>query len=111
MYFCLCFNQRSYCSFGDNFSCSEFSDAAVAEATCEFLIENKRKLLASFPNLLPQVYKLLIVKLVQFRFYISQLLEIDAKAYIYHLLLSDTSKFCVQFFPLLLKLIAWNWEK
>ncbi|CAA7015058.1 unnamed protein product [Microthlaspi erraticum] len=47
----------------------EFSDAAVAEATCEFLIENKRKLLASFPNLLPQ------------------------------------------FFPLLLKLIAWNWEK
>ena len=37
-------------------SCSEFSDAAVAEATCEFLMENKRKLLASFPNLLPQVY-------------------------------------------------------
>ncbi|AEE75626.1 putative AP-5 complex subunit zeta-1 protein [Arabidopsis thaliana] len=47
----------------------EFSDAAVAEATCEFLVVNQRKLLASFPNLLPQ------------------------------------------FFPLLLKLIAWNWEK
>ncbi|KAL0855311.1 hypothetical protein Bca101_060464 [Brassica carinata] len=47
----------------------EFSDAAVAEATCEFLTENKRKILASFSNLLPQ------------------------------------------FFPLLLKLIAWNWEK
>jgi AP-5 complex subunit zeta-1 len=41
----------------------------VAEATCEFLVVNQRKLLASFPNLLPQ------------------------------------------FFPLLLKLIAWNWEK
>ena len=39
-----------------SFLCSEFSDAAVAEATCEFLIENKRKLLASFPNLLSQVY-------------------------------------------------------
>ncbi|KAG7582022.1 Armadillo-type fold [Arabidopsis suecica] len=47
----------------------EFSDTAVAEATCEFLVANQRKLLASFPNLLPQ------------------------------------------FFPLLLKLIAWNWEK
>ncbi|XP_027346670.1 AP-5 complex subunit zeta-1 isoform X2 [Abrus precatorius] len=47
----------------------EFSDPVVAEATLEFLICNKKKLLTSFPNLLPQ------------------------------------------FFPLLLKLIAWNGER
>ncbi|XP_058209237.1 uncharacterized protein LOC131322099 [Rhododendron vialii] len=52
-------------------SCSsrEFADAVVAEATLEFLNLNKRKLLTSFPTLLPQ------------------------------------------FFPLMLKLIAWNGEK
>nr|POE80491.1 ap-5 complex subunit zeta-1 [Quercus suber] len=49
--------------------CSEFSDPAVAEATLDFLYMNKKKLLTSFPSLLPQ------------------------------------------FFPLLLKLIAWNGEK
>ncbi|XP_065631851.1 uncharacterized protein LOC136068516 [Quercus suber] len=49
--------------------CSEFSDPAVAEATLDFLNMNKKKLLTSFPSLLPQ------------------------------------------FFPLLLKLIAWNGEK
>ncbi|XP_024027207.1 AP-5 complex subunit zeta-1 isoform X2 [Morus notabilis] len=47
----------------------EFADPAVAEATLEFLNVNKKKLLSSFPTLLPQ------------------------------------------FFPLLLKLIAWNGEK
>ncbi|PON61430.1 AP-5 complex subunit zeta [Parasponia andersonii] len=47
----------------------EFADPVVAEATLEFLSTNKRKLLSSFPTLLPQ------------------------------------------FFPLLLKLIAWNGEK
>ncbi|KAK4576360.1 hypothetical protein RGQ29_027075 [Quercus rubra] len=47
----------------------EFSDPAVAEATLDFLNMNKKKLLTSFPSLLPQ------------------------------------------FFPLLLKLIAWNGEK
>ncbi|XP_014493966.1 AP-5 complex subunit zeta-1 isoform X1 [Vigna radiata var. radiata] len=47
----------------------EFADPVVAEATLEFLINNKKKLLTSFPNLLPQ------------------------------------------FFPLLLKLIAWNGER
>ncbi|GLT67142.1 hypothetical protein SLA2020_394710 [Shorea laevis] len=47
----------------------EFADLVVAEATLEFLNVNKKKLLNSFPNLLPQ------------------------------------------FFPLLLKLIAWNGEK
>ncbi|KAF7833863.1 AP-5 complex subunit zeta-1 [Senna tora] len=33
----------------------EFADPVVAEATLEFLIANKKKLLSSFPNLLPQV--------------------------------------------------------
>uniref|UniRef100_A0A2N9F7U5 AP-5 complex subunit zeta-1 n=1 Tax=Fagus sylvatica TaxID=28930 RepID=A0A2N9F7U5_FAGSY len=47
----------------------EFSDPVVAEATLDFLNVNKKKLLTSFPTLLPQ------------------------------------------FFPLLLKLIAWNGEK
>ncbi|XP_043689450.1 AP-5 complex subunit zeta-1 isoform X2 [Telopea speciosissima] len=47
----------------------EFADAIVAEATLNFLNMNKKKLLTSFPTLLPQ------------------------------------------FFPLLLKLIAWNGEK
>ncbi|XP_044472786.1 AP-5 complex subunit zeta-1 isoform X2 [Mangifera indica] len=47
----------------------EFADPTVAEATLDFLNVNKRKLLTSFPTLLPQ------------------------------------------FFPLLLKLIAWNGEK
>lgn len=47
----------------------EFADPVVAEATLDFLNANKRKLLSSFPTLLPQ------------------------------------------FFPLLLKLIAWNGEK
>ncbi|XP_059444442.1 uncharacterized protein LOC132176292 isoform X2 [Corylus avellana] len=47
----------------------EFSDPVVAEATLEFLNMNKKKLLTSFPTLLPQ------------------------------------------FFPLLLKLIAWNGER
>ncbi|GMY31386.1 AP-5 complex subunit zeta-1 [Fagus crenata] len=47
----------------------EFSDPVVAEATLDFLNVNKKKLLISFPTLLPQ------------------------------------------FFPLLLKLIAWNGEK
>lgn len=47
----------------------EFADYVVAEATIDFLNANKRKLLASFPTVLPQ------------------------------------------FFPLLLKLIAWNGEK
>ncbi|KAI5641686.1 hypothetical protein M9H77_00091 [Catharanthus roseus] len=47
----------------------EFADPLVAEATLDFLNANKRKLLSSFPTLLPQ------------------------------------------FFPLLLKLIAWNGEK
>ncbi|WCJ37857.1 hypothetical protein M5689_018956 [Euphorbia peplus] len=47
----------------------EFADPVVAEATLNFLNLNKRKILASFPSLLPQ------------------------------------------FFPLLLKLIAWNGEK
>lgn len=35
--------------------CREFADPVVAEATLEFLIINKKKLLTSFPNLLPQV--------------------------------------------------------
>ncbi|KAI4333825.1 hypothetical protein L6164_018586 [Bauhinia variegata] len=47
----------------------EFADPAVAEETLNFLIVNRKKLLSSFPNLLPQ------------------------------------------FFPLLLKLIAWNGER
>ncbi|KAI3456965.1 hypothetical protein Pfo_013628 [Paulownia fortunei] len=47
----------------------EFADPVVAEATLEFLSSNKRKLLKTFPTLLPQ------------------------------------------FFPLMLKLIAWNGEK
>ncbi|GAB4846200.1 hypothetical protein Ancab_025196 [Ancistrocladus abbreviatus] len=47
----------------------EFADPIIAEATVEFLITNKKKLVTSFPALLPQ------------------------------------------FFPLLLKLIAWNGEK
>nr|KYP43923.1 Uncharacterized protein KIAA0415 family [Cajanus cajan] len=47
----------------------EFADPVVAEATLELLIINKKKLLTSFPNLLPQ------------------------------------------FFPLLLKLIAWNGDR
>ncbi|KAG8386153.1 hypothetical protein BUALT_Bualt03G0119500 [Buddleja alternifolia] len=47
----------------------EFADPIVAEATLEFLSSNKRKLLNSFPTLLPQ------------------------------------------FFPLMLKLIAWNGKK
>ncbi|MED6114706.1 hypothetical protein PIB30_083003 [Stylosanthes scabra] len=47
----------------------EFSDPVVAEATVKFIASNKKKLLSSFPNLLPQ------------------------------------------FFPLLLKLIAWNGER
>ncbi|XP_031377198.1 AP-5 complex subunit zeta-1 isoform X2 [Punica granatum] len=47
----------------------EFADSVVAEATLDFLNANKKKLLVSFPTLLPQ------------------------------------------FFPLLLKLIAWNGEK
>ncbi|CAN1318583.1 AP-5 complex subunit zeta-1 [Linum perenne] len=47
----------------------EFADITIAEATLEFLNVNKRKLLASYPALLPQ------------------------------------------FFPLLLKLIAWNGER
>ncbi|KAK4753318.1 hypothetical protein SAY87_022116 [Trapa incisa] len=47
----------------------EFADAVVAEATLDFLNANKKKLLVSFPTLLPH------------------------------------------FFPLLLKLIAWNGEK
>ena len=37
------------------FDCSEFADPVVAEATLEFLNLNKRKLLTSFPTLLPQV--------------------------------------------------------
>ncbi|GAB2284660.1 hypothetical protein Dimus_019113 [Dionaea muscipula] len=47
----------------------EFADPTTAEATVEFLVHNKKKLIISFPVLLPQ------------------------------------------FFPLLLKLIAWNGEK
>lgn len=46
----------------------EFADPVVAEAMIEFLIINKKRILTSFPNLMPQ------------------------------------------FFPLLLKLIAWNGE-
>ncbi|CAJ1978756.1 unnamed protein product [Sphenostylis stenocarpa] len=33
----------------------EFADPVVAQATLEFLINNKKKLLTSFPNLLPQL--------------------------------------------------------
>ncbi|KNA11782.1 hypothetical protein SOVF_131950, partial [Spinacia oleracea] len=47
----------------------DFADPAIAEATIEFLVVNKKKLHTSFPTVLPQ------------------------------------------FFPLLLKLIAWNGEK
>lgn len=47
----------------------EFADHVVAEATLDFLNVNKKKILSTFPNLLPQ------------------------------------------FFPLLIKLIAWNGEK
>lgn len=36
--------------------CSEFADPVVARATLDFLNANKRKLLSSFPTLLPQVY-------------------------------------------------------
>lgn len=42
---------RNYLTF-----CREFADPVVAEATLEFLIINKKKLVTSFPNLLPQVY-------------------------------------------------------
>ncbi|XP_039072243.1 AP-5 complex subunit zeta-1-like isoform X2 [Hibiscus syriacus] len=52
-----------------DFSYCEYANPAVAAATLDFLYVNKKKLLISFPNLLPQ------------------------------------------FFPLLLKLIAWNGEK
>lgn len=38
-----------------NVVCSEFADPVVAEATLEFLNVNKKKILASFPTLLPQV--------------------------------------------------------
>lgn len=34
---------------------SEFADPVVAEATLDFINVNKKKLLSSFPTLLPQV--------------------------------------------------------
>ncbi|KAE9458203.1 hypothetical protein C3L33_09891, partial [Rhododendron williamsianum] len=63
------------------FDYREFADAVVAEVTLEFLNLNKRKLLTSFPTLLPQELVLLLI-------------------FVLHL----------QFFPLMLKLIAWNGE-
>lgn len=38
------------------FCCSEFADPVVAEATLDFLNRNKKKILTSFPTLLPQVF-------------------------------------------------------
>ncbi|KAK4255656.1 hypothetical protein QN277_008629 [Acacia crassicarpa] len=38
----------------------EFADPAVAEATLEFLIVNRKKFQSSFPNLLPQFFPLLL---------------------------------------------------
>ena len=35
---------------------SEFADPVVAEATLDFINVNKKKLLSSFPTLLPQVW-------------------------------------------------------
>lgn len=35
--------------------CSEFADPVVAKATLDFLNWNKKKILTSFPTLLPQV--------------------------------------------------------
>ncbi|KAI8561612.1 hypothetical protein RHMOL_Rhmol04G0353900 [Rhododendron molle] len=60
----------------------EFADAVVAEAKLEFLNLNKRKLLTSFPTLLPQELVLLLIFVLR-----------------------------LQFFPLMLKLIAWDGEK
>lgn len=79
-----------------------FADQAVAKATVEFLLQNKKKFLLAHPSTLPQVCS---------RLSIAYMRRFCCEGPGFEILSKLWAPLKVQFFPLILKIAAWGQDE